>query len=368
MMMYRLLSALRSGDYESVVISLTNDGPVGQRLASIGIPVHTLGMQPGRPSIGALHRLSSLLKNICPDVIQGWMYHGNLACSIAQMLSCRRIPVVWSIRQSLDHLRTEKRATAAVIHLGARLSRLPQGIVYNSRHSMKQHEDIGYCGKKAMVIPNGFDCDIFHTDRESRAKYRHDLGLGDNDILIGMIGRFHPMKDHANFLRAAAQLYMRNKRVWFLLAGRGMERENTELNRMLMESNVEDRVKLLGERDDIPGLTSSLDIATLSSSSEAFPNVIGEAMACGVPCVTTAVGDAEWILGDTGKVVPVRDPDALAAGWEQYIDLEAAKRRRIGESARRRIIDNFSLKKVAYLYSELYDSVARGGKKDVRKA
>jgi len=364
-MLYKLLSAMQSGEFESVVISLTNDGPVGKRIANIGIPVHSLGMQPGRPSLSALHRLRSSLKNIRPDLIQGWMYHGNLACSIAQMLSWGRTPVLWSIRQSLDHLQTEKRSTAAVIHLGARLSRLPQGIVYNSRHSMAQHTEIGYCGKRAVVIPNGFDCEMFRPNYDSREKYRHNNGLDGNDILIGMIGRFHPMKDHENFLRAAGLLCRRYKRVWFLLAGQGLDRDNAELEKMLLENNINDRVKLLGERDDIPELTACLDIATLSSTSEAFPNVIGEAMACGVPCVTTAVGDAEWILAGTGKVVPVRDPEALASGWGEYIDAGMEQRRRAGEKARRRIVEYFSLEKVVCLYGELYDSVLCGGIKGV---
>ena len=138
-----------------------------------------------------------------PDLIQGWMYHGNLMATIASAASHGRVPVLWNIRQTIYDLGRERRLTAVVIRQGARLSRYPAAIVYNSITSAEQHEAIGYRTDKRVILPNGFDCEMFHPDPEARSSLRKELGLPVDSVLIGLIARYHPMKDHAGFLKAA---------------------------------------------------------------------------------------------------------------------------------------------------------------------
>lgn len=358
-MLFKLLSAMQSGDCESVVISLTDAGSYGPRIEALGVPVHVLGMSPGRPTLKALRMLRSLITSISPDVIQGWMYHANLAASLANIFRLAAVPVVWNIRQSLDHYATEKPSTRKVIQLGAYLSAMPKRIIYNSRHSAVQHAAAGYRKNRELIIPNGFDCEVFRPSTQHRREIRDQLGIDENTVLIGMVGRYHPMKDHENFLRAAAITSTRHDQVVFLLVGHGLDADNRELMQMVEHFGLARHLFLLGERKDIPAITASLDIAALSSSSEAFPNVVGEAMACGLPCVVTRVGDAEWILDDAGLVVPVSNAQALADAWSKMIDVGSAERQRLGTLGRQRILEYFSIDKVALQYQELYAALAR---------
>lgn len=358
MMLLKLLTALRDDSMESVVVSLTDEGTLGAKLMEIGVPVHHLGMSPARPTLSALLRLRKLIAEIEPDIIQGWMYHGNLAASLSALLLPAKIPVLWNIRQSIDDLATEKRSTRWVIHAGAYLSWLPRRIINNSRHSAAMHEAIGYSRTRGVVIPNGFDCQRFIPSAVRRVQIRAELGLSDEHCLIGMIARFHPMKDHANFLKAADLLSKQHDQVRFFCAGRGVDEDNAELVRLRADYGLQHKMFLLGERSDTAELNAALDIAVLSSSCrEGFPNVVGEAMACGVPCAVTDVGDAGWLVGDAGRVVPVRRPDRLAVALKELVELGARERHRIGALARDRIEREFSLPLVSQRYRDIYMSM-----------
>jgi glycosyltransferase involved in cell wall biosynthesis len=284
------------------------------------------------------------------------MYHGNLAASLVQCLSFQSIPVLWSVRQTVYSLNDEKARTAALIRLSAILSRRAIRIVYASRVSADQHEALGFSPDRTTIIPNGFDCEQFKPSPRAGPALRRQLDVGENAILIGLISRFHPMKDHATFLRAARMISQQNPTVCFVLAGQGVDWANPVITDLIERLELGGRVHLLGERQDIPELTAGLDIATNSSAfAESFPNVIGEAMACGVPCVVTDVGHSAAIVGDSGFVVPPRNPAALAAAWTRLVDVGRAGRAKLGADAQQRIAQSFSLARVVRQYAALYE-------------
>lgn len=353
-MLFKLCSRLDRRRFAPSVISLSDKGAIGLRIEALGIPVYTLGMRPSRPSLAGLFRLSKLVSTLRPNLIQGWMYHGNLAASLAAGSK----PVVWGIRQSLYGLDKERVLTRWVIRLGAVVSRYSHAIVYNSHTSARQHEAFGFDASRSRTIPNGFDTEVFNLDENARVGIRQELGLSANVVLIGLVGRYHPMKDHRTFLNAVALLGKEFPEAHFLLAGREVDADNPALGAMLVEFELGDRVFLLGERKDIPQLNAALDIASSASAwGEGFANVIGEAMSCGVPCVVTDVGDSAWIVGDTGRVVPPRDPVALATAWMSLIALSRDERQTLGILARQRVIEKFSLGSVVKQYEDLYESL-----------
>jgi len=353
-MLLKLCSKLDRHRFVPTVISLSDKGVVGPRIEALGVPVYALGMRPGRPSLIGLFRLRKLISTIGPDLLQGWMYHGNLAAS---MVVSKGV-VVWGIRQSLYSLDKERLLTRWVIRLGAVMSRLPRAIVYNSRTSSNQHERIKFDQSRTIVIPNGFDTDVFRPDVKARDDIRRELGLDDNAVLVGLIGRYHPQKDHGNFLNAAAILNKEFPDVHFLLAGNQVNSDNPVLGSLIVELGLGDRVLLLGERTDISQLNAALDIASSASAwGEGFANTIGEAMSCGVPCVVTDVGDSALIVGDMGRVVPPGDPGALAREWKSLILLSSEDRRLMAANVRKRIIENFSLASVVKQYEELYENL-----------
>jgi len=356
MMLYKLLSRLNREQFEPVVISLRDYGTLGDRFTALAIPVYTIGMKSGIPTPVAIWRLIEIMRRLNPDLLQGWMYHGNLAALLATF-TLKTVPLIWSIRHSVYSLKYDKPSTAVVIRLLAQLSNLPRKILYNSKISANQHEKIGYKPDKTLVIPNGFDTDLFIPSVVARQAMRVELALPENTLFIGLMGRYHPMKDHANFLQAAAIVLQQFPDVYFVLAGREINAQNTALAHLIQTLKLKERIHLLGERQDMPHLTASLDIAVCASYSEGFPNIVGEAMSCGVPTVVTDVGDSAWIVGKTGRVVPPKHPELLANALKELIELGSVGREALGQAARKRIVENFSLESVVAQYEALYSSL-----------
>ncbi|MDY7095452.1 MAG: glycosyltransferase [Acidobacteriota bacterium] len=371
-MLLRLLEeGRRSGlGGRTEVISLTGRGALGDSVEALGIPLHALGA--ASPASMPLHlpALLRVLRRSRPDLIQGWMVHGNLAASLGALALPRpRPPVLWNIRQSLYDLCWEKRTTALLIRLAARLSRGPRAIIYNSRISAHQHQQRGYAPERSLLLPNGYDTERLKPDAEARAQVRNELGLEEETPLVGLVGRWDPVKDHHGFLQAMARVRQAHSTLHLLLVGAGIDPENDDLARWLAETGLTDRAHLLGERRDISRLTAALDVAVSSSYTEAFSNVVAEAMACGVPCAVTDVGDSALIVGDTGRIVAPRDPEALAAAVSRLLAFSQEERRELGRRARQRIEERYSLAAVTARYDQVYQRILAGESVDqVREA
>jgi glycosyltransferase involved in cell wall biosynthesis len=354
MMLFKLLSA-GNRDWTQAVVSLDNHPSIiAPRIAELGVQVHSLGVNRSVPNPVRALSIVPIARRFRPDLVQGWMYHGNLVASFAAARDQRKLPVLWNIQQSLYDISKERWLTAAVIRMGIRFSRRPAKIIYNSRTSAKQHEAFGYHAAKTMVIPTGYDCAVFHPDEQARHEVRAELGIGQDEVLVGLVARYHPMKDHAGFFQAARLVSQAHPEVRFVLIGRDMDEQSPVVN-LIRENALQDRVFLLGERRDIPRLTAALDIACSSSAwGEGFSNTIGEAMACGVPCVVTDVGDSAYAVGETGLSVPPRNPQALADTISRLVAAGPKRRQCLGQAARRRIETEFALPAIVHRYEELY--------------
>jgi glycosyltransferase involved in cell wall biosynthesis len=317
-----------------------------------------MNMQAGMlatPTI--LWRLIHTINMLKPDLIQGWMYHGNLAAQIVSIFYSQKIPVFWNIQHSVYSLAYEKRMTANIIKLCALLSRFSSKIIYVSKIGRLQHEGLGYCVDKGCVIPNAADTSLFVPSIEARLAVRKELSLPDQTFLIGLICRYHPMKDHANFLQAAAILLKDYPDVHFILVGTDVDRKNQELHQLIQKLGIANRIHLLGERQDIAQLTAALDIAASASAyGEAFPLIVAEAMSAGVPCTVTDVGDSGWVIDKTGKVVPPRNPEALAHAWKELIAIGVEGREILGKAARARAIEHCALDSIVTKYEALYET------------
>jgi glycosyltransferase involved in cell wall biosynthesis len=355
MTLLKLLSA-RNDKWDQAVVSLSDEGTLGPRIADLGVPVHALGMRKSFLDPFRLFSIVPLVSSFRPQLIVGWMYHGNLAASLAANCFVPRLPVLWNIQQSIQDISNERRSTAALVRIGVPLSRQPVAIIYNSRISSEQHQSFGYCAARSAVIPTGYDCRQFRPDPEARHQVRAELGLPEDAVVVGLIARYHPMKDHAGFLKAASLVARAHPHVHFLLAGMGVTHDEPELQRLMVEYQLDGRVLLLGERKDVSRVTAALDIACSASAwGEGFSNAVGEAMACEVPCVVTDVGDSAYLVSDTGLAVPPRSPEAFASAINQLVESGADRRRQLGQAARRRVETEFSLASVARGYEDLYE-------------
>lgn len=359
MMLFRLMSRLDRTRFRPQVVSMMELGPVGEKIRGLGVPVRSLGMRQGKPNPFALVRLVQWLKQDKPDVIQTWMYHADLLGSLAAKC-VGNIPVSWNIRHSDLSGQESKRLTHLTAGLCAKLSRwAPQRIVCCSESAKTVHAALGYAIEKMVVIPNGYDLDTFRPDSSARRAIREELKIPESAPVIGLVGRFDPQKDHRTFLKAASLLHREKREVRFILCGEDIVPQNKTLMEWVNEANLGDRCHILGRRDDIPKLMAAFDVAALSSSfGEAFPNVVSEAMSCEVPCVVTDVGDAALIVGETGLVVPTRDPTALASAWRRLLDMDDQLRRQLGSAARQRVTERYNLPDIVSRYERLFEDLA----------
>ena len=358
-MLLRLLAHRSKDRVESSVVTLIDEGVVGERIESLGIQLRDLGMKRGVPSPVAVFKLARWLRQDRPDVVHTWMYHANLVGGLAAKLA-GNMPVVWGIHTNVLETSGTKRTTIWVAKACATLSRWsPSKVVYVSQASQDVHLQMGYADDKAITIANGIDTDQFAPDPDARRALRRDLEIPQDSLVIGLVARWHADKDHANFFATAGMLAMGRPGVQFVLCGDGMTWTNAELVRLVDTNNVRSQTHLLGPRDDVSRVMAALDVYASSSSTESFPLVVGEAMATSVPCVVTDVGDCAMIVGDTGRIVPPRDSRALSRAWREMIDMSEWERSDLGKRAQARVALNFDINSTVAEYEGLYTKVTK---------
>lgn len=341
------------------VICLSTDGKFGPLLRELGVQVHALEMPKGRISLKGLRTLITLLrqKDRTQTVVQTWMYHADfLGGLIARLVGHRNI--VWGIRNT--KIDKQARKTLAVAKLCAMLSRIvPLGIISCSATAAEYHKQLGYRGRMHL-IPNGYWTDKFKVSKNQRQQVRAELGI-ENNFVLGFVARWDPAKDHATLLQAIRLLVRNNSDIRLVLIGHGCKNSNEELTELIHENELEKYILLLGERSDIPAIMNALDIHVLSSKTEAFPNVVAEAMACGTPCVVTDVGDAAEIIGDCGWVTAPESPQKLSNTIATAISelKDPATKTSKSIECRNRIQENYSMEKMADSFIQVWTSVLK---------
>ena len=351
-MLLHLATRADRNRFRSVVVSMTGPGTIGPLIEGAGVTLRSLGMRRGVPDPRGILRLTRILREFRPAVLQTWLYHADLLGLV--MLRLGQVPhLVWGLHCS------ESIETAVVRRILAWSSASPDAVVTVARVGQRFHESIGYHPRRWAYIPNAFDTVALRPDPETRRRGRAELGIAEEDFAILLPARYHPMKDHANFLAAAALIAPGHPDARFVMAGAGTEPDHSALAAAIAAHGLAGRVLSLGHRADLEGLYPAFDIVTLSSAfGEAFPMVLGEAMACGVPCVATDIGDCALVIGDAGIIVPPHDPPALAAGWQRMIALGCAGRRALGVRARARIVENYDLERIVPRFEALYSEIA----------
>ena len=358
MMLLKILERIDRRRFFPHVISLTTKGEIGVRIEAFGMPVEALGMRPGHISPVKFLHLIRRLRILHPDAVHTWMYHADLLGGVASRLAGVRT-VCWGIRHSSLSPLHNKRSTLWVMKTCSVLShRIPRKILCCSHVAKEIHISAGYDEEKIVVIPNGFDLSRFKPDTDARISVRSELGLRKDTPLVGLIARLDKQKNHTGFFEAAKKVHLFCPDVHFLLAGAGVEDNNPTMRGAIQRSGLGGNTRLLGSREDIPRLMAALDVlASASSFGEAFPNVLGEAMACGVPCVVTGVGDSAEIVGETGRVVVAENMDGLAHNIIEILQLTNEERRAMGVKARERIRARFDIEIVVKQYERFYESL-----------
>jgi glycosyltransferase involved in cell wall biosynthesis len=337
-----LAKALDKENFNVTILCFYSGGILAKDLENTGVKLISLEKQHRWDVLSFLWRLYSEIKRLNPDILHGYLGSGNLlATFLKPALPTTRI--FWGVRASNVDLTRYDWLSRVLYRLECFCSRFPDLIIVNSHAGQAYQLAHGFPADKMVVIPNGIDTEKFKPNPNARTKIRSEWGIPANTILVGLVGRLDPMKDHPTFLKAAALLCQVRQDVLFVCIGGGLENYAREMHQLANQLEISEKVIWAGARADMADVYNALDIAASSSYGEGFPNVIGEAMATGVPCVVTDVGDSAWIVGETGIVVPPKNPQALLEGYKTYLERDNIQAR---NQARQRIMDNFSIQKL----------------------
>ncbi len=338
--------------YEHCVISLTSIGTVGTQLRNAGIEVRSLNMSSAAAFPVAIWRLFLLIRSLRPAVVQTWMYHADfLGGWVGRFLGCK---VVWGIR-STGIPQGRGSLTWWLVRVNAIFSHfLPHKIICCADSAKKAHIAIGFAARKMVVIPNGYDFSDFSFNSADRELVRKRVGFKPSDIVIGVVGRFDALKDFQNFIVAAKFTALECPEARFLMVGRGLDSGNPVLRGWIAAEGLDEKFSLVGEQARIPSYLAAMDIFCLSSKQEAFPNVVVEAMAVGLPCVVTNAGDAAAIVGEWGWVIPVKNSIALGRGLVQACRLPASERALVGEKGAQQVRGRYDIDSIRRQYESVY--------------
>jgi len=359
-MLQRVIRHGNTPEFEHLVLSIKNFQQVAEELTAEGIDVQSLNVQADYYKLPkAVLQLTSRIRRFKPDVVQSWMYMADFFGGISSHLAAPSTPMIWTIRHSTLDPAIDSRALRGCAAGCARLSRrVPSRIVLNSHAAVPIHAAAGYDESKMQIVPNGFDVSRFAPSEQLRLETRTRLGIPENAPVIGRVARFHANKDHLTFLKAATIVLKQRPDARFLICGEPQTISSAQVQHDIDSSGLTDAAQLVELQSDIVPLNCAFDVATCSSITEAFPNVIGEAMSCGVPCVSTDVGDAAMIIGETGRVVPAQEPQQFAEALLEILQLPAVNRRKLGAAARRRIVNNFELTHATGMFLDLWRELA----------
>ena len=341
MMLSRLIQQTQH-EYHHVIISLMKISDIYADTLAITREYHALNWN-GLNSLSVIYQLKKRLKQLQPKVIQCWMYHANVFSSLSTLGMSAKPRIFWGIHHSLASIKEESVSTKVALFCSKKLSHQPTGIIYCAHSSQQQHHQFGLKHANSHVIANGVSLERFQPNPQLH-----------EPCVVGFAGRYHIAKGYAYLLETIAKL--KDQPIIFKIAGSGANLNNPEIQQAFQLNQLDSaKVQLLDQVDDMPEFYQSVDVFLMTSITEGFPNVLVEAMASGLPCISTDVGDAQYIVQDVGKIVPPRDPEALVGAILQYLQMSPAEKLQLKQAARQRVEQNFGIESVSQQYLKMWE-------------
>lgn len=344
MMLARLIQYTEH-QYEHVIIGLMKTSEVYQSTLDRCQAHYALDWN-GINTLGTVSKLRTLLKKLQPATVQCWMYHANALTSLSVIGLARKPKVVWGIHHSLASPKDESISTKIALGLSKILSQQASAIIYCAHSSMQQHQAFGFKNGYSQVIANGVFLDKFQPNPQLH-----------EPTVIGFAGRYHTAKGYPYLFETMGLL--KNENIIFKIAGSGASLDNVEVKALFEQYKLDaQKVHLLDQISDMPAFYQSIDAFLMTSITEGFPNVLVEAMASGLPCISTDVGDAKYIVQDLGSIVPPRNVQALAQAILKYVQQSNDEKLQLKQAVRERVEQNFSIDTVSGQYMQVWSQQA----------
>jgi glycosyltransferase involved in cell wall biosynthesis len=357
-MLQKIVRFTDKSRYCAEIISLNGIGVVGQEMLDEGMTVHSFSLKSWKIFF-SLIALARLLRTIKPDIVQTWMYHGDFFGGVLAKI-CTKAKIIWGIRVTLDGKNLEQRSTWVLAYINALLSHfIPDVIISNSVDGRDSHIRSGYARKKFVLVPNGFETERYQFDKIKRIKSRTEWQIGDGDFVIGMAGRYVKQKDWLTFFKLIADLCKHNPNIKAVVCGSKMDNGNPALGAVIDELQIRDRIVMLGPISNMIDFYCGLDLFALTSIFEGFPNVVGEALAIGLPCVVTNAGECRELV-EACYVAPCGAVSALSAMCQRIIDMDDLQLVKYKSELAHSLRARYDIKNIVQLQQEIYDSLVHG--------
>ncbi|WP_180066597.1 glycosyltransferase [Acinetobacter sp. YH12129] len=341
MMLARLIQQTEH-DYQHVIIALMKTSKVYQSTLERCQSHYALGWN-GLNTLSTMSKLRALLKNLQPATVQCWMYHANALTSLSVIGLAKKPKVVWGIHHSLASPKDESISTKIALGISKILSQQASAIIYCAHSSMQQHQAFGFKNGNSQVIANGVFLDKFQPNPQLH-----------EPIVIGFAGRYHTAKGYPYLFETMGLL--KDQDIIFKIAGSGASLENPEVKALFDQYQLDSqKVQLLDQISDMPAFYQSIDAFLMTSITEGFPNVLVEAMASGLPCISTDVGDAQYIVQELGEIVPPRNSAVLVQAILNYVQQSNDERLQLKQAVRERVEAHFSIEKVSQQYMQVWE-------------
>ena len=334
------------------VICLGDKAIYGDKLEELGVEVYYLNFKNSN-KLYAFLNFKYIIKKISPDIVQGWMTHGNFASVLAYFILSGRPSLFWNIRQTVYKLKHEYILTRVLFLINILLSRIPNGIISNANISIKQLIKFGYKNDSFILIPNGFDTNYWKPDHNLRQIERNKLKFNDNDFVLGYVGRYHPMKNIKLLLESFHKISQQNSKIKLVIVGQNLNNYNIN-EKSIIDMIPQNQILIIGNTEDVKKYYNIFDLLILCSAwGEGFPNVLGEAMSSELCCISTPVGDTPDILEDVGYLVPLDDVDLIIEKVKNCMD-NPEELNKLGRKARIKILNQYSMEKTINTYLNIY--------------
>tara|TARA_Y100000589_G_C27185849_1_gene642638 strand:+ start:970 stop:2100 length:1131 start_codon:yes stop_codon:yes gene_type:complete len=332
------------------IISLTSLGTLGRKLINKGFRVYALNIRKDFISIFKIFKLLYLIATLKPLILHSWLYHSNLIAGIfAKITGVKK--VYWSIHHDYESstliMMLEMKLLMVLSYL------VPDKIIFSSFSSKINHINNGYKKSNSIIIENGVSTEKFKKNKTTRKKLRLKLGIQNDCFIIGNIARYHPIKDHDNLLKALKILSQKKVNFKCILVGRGLSSDNKELLNKINYLDLNDRVILFGQTNKIHRIINIFDLNILTSKMECSPLSLLESMAVGIPCMSTNVGDAKCMIGETGWIIETSNPFQIAEMiYRIYKNPSILKSK--SNLTRQRVKDLYEIKDMIQKYLNVY--------------
>lgn len=351
-MLSKLVTSQKDENIKMSVITLFDNNYFLDEIEKTDSRVYCVNLKKNVLAPLKLFTIMRIIMKEKPTVLQTWMYHCDFLGVVVKLLF-PKLKLVWNIRHSELIKGVDKSTTILLAKILARLSSIPDKVIYGSHAALVTHKKIGYRNKNNEIISNGFNTMDYAPDHSIRSRIRSFLDITNETVVLGTVGRASKVKNQLMLIEVFDDINKIHPNTKLILIGKGI-RDQYLSHKIVLENQ---NIILIDETNKINDYLKAFDLFILPSLSEGFPNVLGEAMSTEVPCIATDVGDSALIIGNDNFVAKKNSKEDLQERISYWYRLNEKEKSELKKHSRNRIKNNYSLDITVNSYVKAYNEL-----------